>query len=1064
WGCICLLLEPAAGPDGSTEVPGIRLKKAGFAGKLARQAAERHRQRRAERTAAEEAAQQAMIQLQAEGTQGEMTNLLTLSMQRRVGTSAPPKPSRPAPRASPDAPGSPDAPAWRPTKVAKHGDRGDDLYSQQVTNWAAREFESKLQKALQRVRLVLDETKQPQPAAEVHHTYQDKYLLVEYLTNSAAERCTFLRKATCQEENDTEDVEELSVGGVVRAALSSKIVMTITEYFWKVDVSYALTAIRGVGAEAADRLTILSRSGHDELKSPLKLHPRPPEIFLPANFEVNVSWLLRSLSTDEPSGPQFRVDRNLAKCRTPRRNPDVDAAFEHFTAVTSFATSVAEYFGQLFDIQYLAVDPGLCDYVVRHPGALSSDTIFLPVLPLMVKADAAIHAQEVQVQEAGMLARLPACGGQAEEAEGSLVLSFSDANRLLAEEARTLTEKRKDLAENFPGGEAIATFNEAFGMLTLKHVSDVCEEWGDALAYVEDMLRKQLLAAIGKEVTPAEFADYMKFHNRRLFKEAYAPKHFCFAVRRSEKHGPEGTLSIEEREGSCPIVTVAAQSSMANSPMMSFALNASTTVSFGGAGDSGARLSLASRLDVARARQFSSMLVLVGRVASASSFEPTYAAIAKSSAASEFLAQWFYAHPHECEPSAVGVAEQHDTDSMPEWGSEFEVFFWTAKVQNKDELTIPLDLSTIPTPKEFKDAIEPLSPEQQSFAKAFRAMQLESTLFGILAFGILVVQIKPQLERVLNLPEDSLTKEITLTQDLMQLFIKYQIPSDLLSFDQVGDADGMEIVGATAAERLEAVKDHVKAMHDMIELEKSAEIQERQQEELYRQPVPMQSSGFGGSSMPPSMPSMQSSACSFGSFGGNQGAKGKGGPMGRTAPMQDSQLPTAGTSAGSEVGSRDFTQVPRQMDERFEKMDTDSALRPTIITPAASWIKKSQKALLATPSTSALGSLEQKTEKVAVSDAAFDLLDALTKSGALPLSHASLHIVIAATHCFDKTVAETIVQDNVNPIEKVERSTLIMASTIHQEPVAALINDSQYQRVCAASPMLFLENAGQQGV
>ncbi|CAE8626603.1 unnamed protein product [Polarella glacialis] len=53
-------------------------------------------------------------------------------------------------------------------------------------NWAAREFESKLQEALQRVRLVLDETKQPQPAAEVHHTYQDKYLLVEYLTNSAA--------------------------------------------------------------------------------------------------------------------------------------------------------------------------------------------------------------------------------------------------------------------------------------------------------------------------------------------------------------------------------------------------------------------------------------------------------------------------------------------------------------------------------------------------------------------------------------------------------------------------------------------------------------------------------------------------------------------------------------------------------------------------------------------------------------------------------------------------------------------------------------------------------------
>jgi len=32
-----------------------------------------------------------------------------------------------------------------------------------------------------------------------------------------------------------------------------------------------------------------------------------------------------------------------------------------------------------------------------------------------------------------------------------------------------------------------------------------------------------------------------------------------------------------------------------------------------------------------------------------------------------------------------------------------------------------------------QDAIESLSPEQKAFAKAFRAMQLESTLFGILA-------------------------------------------------------------------------------------------------------------------------------------------------------------------------------------------------------------------------------------------------------------------------------------------------------------------------------------------
>merc|ERR1719428_2194428 len=113
-----------------------------------------------------------------------------------------------------------------------------------------------------------------------------------------------------------------------------------------------------------------------------------------------------------------------------------------------------------------------------------------------------------------------------------------------------------------------------------------------------------------------------------------------------------------------------------------------------------------------------------------------------------------------------------------------------AIVQNKDELSIPLVLSTIPTPKEFKDAIESLSPEQQRFAQAFRSMQLESTLFGIL-----VVQIKPQLEHVLNLLPDSLSKEIKLTQDLMEMFVKYQIPSDLLSFDGGDPAfEGAELI------------------------------------------------------------------------------------------------------------------------------------------------------------------------------------------------------------------------------------------------------------------------------
>jgi hypothetical protein len=162
---------------------------------------------------------------------------------------------------------------------------------------------------------------------------------------------------------------------------------------------------------------------------------------------------------------------------------------------------------------------------------------------------------------------------------------------------------------------------------------------------------------------------------------------------------------------------------------------------------------------------------------------------------------------------------------------------------------------------------------------------------------------------------------------------------------------------------------------------------------------------------------------------------------------------TARREGGPDV--RDYTQVPREIDASFEALDMDNAARPTIITPGETWTKKAQKALLAATTSTILNSSEQKKEK----DAAFDLLDALTKSGGLPIENASLHIVVCATHCFDKTVTETLVQKNKNPIDKVECSTLIMAKTIYQQPVSALIQDAQQKRVKEASPQLFPETA-----
>jgi len=151
----------------------------------------------------------------------------------------------------------------------------------------------------------------------------------------------------------------------------------------------------------------------------------------------------------------------------------------------------------------------------------------------------------------------------------------------------------------------------------------------------------------------------------------------------------------------------------------------------------------------------------------------------------------------------------------------------------------------------------------------------------------------------------------------------------------------------------------------------------------------------------------------------------------------------------------DYTLLPNALEAKMEVIDRDSPLRPTIIDVGDTWTKKAKAALLATPKTTTLAGTEQKMEK----DATFDLLDALSKSGGLELDHASLHVVIAATHCFDKNIIDTVITDNVNPADKVERSTLIMASTIHGTEPTALVAPAQLPRLAAASPMLFLTSS-----
>ncbi len=75
------------------------------------------------------------------------------------------------------------------------------------------------------------------------------------------------------------------------------------------------------------------------------------------------------------------------------------------------------------------------------------------------------------------------------------------------------------------------------------------------------------------------------------------------------------------------------------------------------------------------------------------------------------------------------------------------------------------------------------------------------------------------------MPPDSLTKEIRLTQDLMELFSTHQIPSDLLAFS------GDEAESQSA--RLDAVRGHVARVQDMLLRAKEKEVADAQMQRDY---------------------------------------------------------------------------------------------------------------------------------------------------------------------------------------------------------------------------------------
>lgn len=95
---------------------------------------------------------------------------------------------------------------------------------------------------------------------------------------------------------------------------------------------------------------------------------------------------------------------------------------------------------------------------------------------------------------------------------------------------------------------------DAHLLVVLEHIRSIVRNYVNTLDHIEEMLRQQLVQAIGKEISSQDFADYMRFNDKKIFKREYLPRPFSYTVRLPD-HYPEGVVSILDKKVAEPALT-----------------------------------------------------------------------------------------------------------------------------------------------------------------------------------------------------------------------------------------------------------------------------------------------------------------------------------------------------------------------------------------------------------------------------------------------------------------------------------------------------------------------------
>lgn len=844
------------------------------------------------------------------------------------------------------------------------------LGTSQVLPYDAARMRLRIDEAIVAVRQILDTTRHPSPIDDVPHVYDDLYLLAEFLTNTAIKA----------------ELNALSIVGL--GPLKSKQARD-----WVADSRDA-----SLGFQPLQTCTLVEQEATDAQttgKGAKGAKGKAGKLFAanaPQTWAVNVSWsLFISKDKSNSTADQLILDSRSATFHvttSTKQAPDFCSTSLPLAWVqlTWLFQQVQEQ-KPVFSINRSAPS---C-YTPRRNDDISKalqfflnittwasqvvETIFNPTLSqgLAISKtpdDTGVFIPIVPLFEPARCSNNTGAAGNS-TCTPTVLLSVDDMNAFLATQLSSLKSKAQSMSESFPdSGNSTALLSTAEARLVMVciHLTRLAGAYSDSMESIEAMLRDRLVDALGTHIAPTDLTQYMRFNNRRLFNAETRPQEFSYPIRR-EGCDPSGAVIMEQGDNKVTIpqpVTALTRTDPVGKPMKMTSTDG-TVASLAGRRYLHAPVfyqfsgqPLPSVNLVARAKQFAWLIFVVGKIVSNGEFEIEIATI----------------------------------------------------VKDKEDLVIPLVLDTLSSPKVYYDILASLSPQQQAFAEAYRNMLLKQSVFALA-----VVEVKPQLEYLLNLSVGSLTKEVQLTQDLIKLFVDYQMPPDMLTY--IGES-------TDTSTQIEYVKAQVTKMNDMLDQARQQEIIKKRVNEAVNN-SPHDDYDYDDVFNEPSNRSKVNSA--------------------RQQPRPLVQL----NSTQVQPNTTDYTLLPALLESRIQQLDPDAGLSATTISLGKMWTLFSKQSVQSPVVTTKIDS----TERAADQSQAIRLLTALSKSGTIPFEHSELHTLVPFTQSFDETLINIVVQEDKNPIDAVERSSLVIATTIFNQPAKDLVAQNQVSRLTALFPELF---------